>query len=122
MQLLAVSWVSPMTVRERIAAIHAAQLKGESTPTEAAQWLATLGALIGNVLAEIREAEAAYARVYADWLDKEAKANLAKIRAELTPEFARVREARDTLKQVEQQIGTLKYLLRAYESEERLTR
>jgi hypothetical protein len=114
--------LAEQSIRQRLATIQAAQLRGNSTPQEAAQWLSTLGALVGNVLTEIREAEADYARVYADWLDKEAKANRAKIRAELTPEFARVREARDTLKQVEQQIGTLKYLLRAYESEERLTR
>jgi hypothetical protein len=114
--------VAEPTIRQRIATIHAAQLRGNATPHEAAQWLATLGALTGNILAEIREAEADYARVYAEWLDKESKANRAKIRAELTPEFARAREARDTFKQVEQQIGTLKYLLRAYESEERLTR
>ncbi len=110
------------SVRQRLAVIHDGQLRGDATPIEAAQWLATLGALIGNVLQEIREAEAAYARVYSDCLDREEKANRAKIRAELTPEFARCREARDTLKQVEQQIGTLKYLLRAMESEERLTR
>ena len=49
-----------MTVRERIAAIHAQQLKGETTPVQAAQWQATLGALVGNVLQEIREAEGNY--------------------------------------------------------------
>lgn len=110
------------SVRERIALIHAAQLRGNVLPIQAAEWLSTLGALYGNVLAEIRDAEAAYALVYAGWLDTETKANRAKIRAELTPEFARCREARDLLKQIDQQIGTLKYLLRAFENEERVTR
>lgn len=110
-----------MTVRERIASIHAQQLRGGSTPIQAADWLAVLGALVGNVLTEIREAEADYNAVYASWLDKEEKANRAKIRAEQTVEYRRVREARDLMKQVEHQIATLKYLLRAHESELKLT-
>ena len=111
-----------MTVRDRIAAIHQQQLKGATQPLEAAQWLATLGALVGNVLEEIRDAEATYNAVYAKYLDTEQKANRAKIRAELTPEYQRLREARDTLKLVESMTGSLKYLLRAHESEMRLTR
>lgn len=110
-----------MTVRDRIAAIHAQQLRGDTTPTQAAQWLATLGALVGNVLQEIREAEADYNQVYVTHLDKEGKANRAKIRAELTPEYQRLRVARDLFKQVEHQMSTLKYLLKAHETEARVT-
>lgn len=109
------------SIRERIAAIHAQQLRGQTTPSEAAQWLATLGALVGNVLQEIREAEADYNQVYVKHLDTEGKANRAKIRAELTDEYKRLRQARDLLKQVEHQMATLKYLLRACESEMRLS-
>ncbi len=109
-----------LSVRDRIAGIHAQQLRGTTTPLEAAQWLATLGALVGNVLTEIREAEADYNAVYAKCLDEEGKANRAKIRAEMTPEYGRAREARDLYKQVEHQIATLKYLLRAHEAERRL--
>lgn len=108
-----------MTVRDRIAAIHAQQLRGASTPTEAAQWLATLGALVGNVLQEIRESEVAYNQVYVRALDTEGKANRAKIRAELSDEYQRLRVARDLLKQVEHQMATLKYLLKAHEVEAR---
>ena len=111
-----------VTVRERISAIHQQQLKGQTTPSEAAQWLATLGALVGNVLDEIRKAEADYNVVYVGWLDKETKANRAKIRAEMTPEWARLREARDTLKAVESMAASLKYVLKAHETEQRLTR
>lgn len=111
-----------MTTRDRIAAIHRQQLKGATTPIEASQWLATLGALIGNVLVEIREAEADYSVVYVTHLDAEGKANRAKIRAEQTKEYKRVREARDLLKQVEHQIATLKYLVKAHETEVRHTR
>lgn len=108
------------SIRERIASIHADQLKGETTPIQAAQWLATLGALVGNVLAEIREREADYRLVYVQHLDKEGKANRAKIRAELTPEFQKLREAKDTLTLVESMTASLKYLLRAHESEMRI--
>lgn len=111
-----------LSIRDRIAAIHQQQLQGATTPMEAAQWLATLGALVGNVLVEIREAEAAYTIVYAKHLDAEGKANRAKIRAEMSPEYQRVRAARDLLKQVEHQMATLKYLVKAHETELRLTR
>lgn len=110
-----------MTVRERIAAIHAAQLRGQTTPAEAAQWLATLGALVGNVLQEIREAQADYSQVYVKHLDAEGKANRAKIRAELTSEYRRLREAHDTLKLVESMMASLKYLLKAHEVELKAT-
>jgi hypothetical protein len=111
-----------VTVRERIAAIHQQQLRGATTPMEAAQWLATLGALVGNVLQEIREAEADYNTIYAGFLDSEQKANRAKVRAESTPEYWRLREARDTLKVVESMSASLKYVLKAHEAEMRLTR
>jgi hypothetical protein len=114
--------VSERTVRERIADIHDAQLRGGKTPIEAAEWLVTLGALTGNVLQEIREAEADYTAVYAGFLDTEQKANRAKIRAEMTPEYQRLREAKDTLTLVDTMIGTLKYLLRAHETDAKATR
>ena len=114
--------MSERTVRERIADIHAAQLRGGQTPMQAAEWLNTLGALTGNVLQEIREAEAEYTVVYSGFLDTEQKANRAKIRAEMTPQYQRLREARDTFKLVEIMIGTLKYLLREYEADAKATR
>ena len=45
---------------------------------------------------EIRAADAAYASVLLVCLDSEERANRAKIRAEITPEFQRRQEARDT--------------------------
>ncbi len=111
-----------MTVRERIAAIHEKQLKGDTTPVQAAQWLATLGALTGNVLQEIRESEADYHIVYARLLDSEGKANRAEIKAQMSPEFKRLREAKDTLKLIESMSSGLRALTYAYRTEERLTR
>lgn len=109
-------------VRERIAAIHAAQLNGDTTPVQAAQWQSTLGALVGNVLKEIREAEADYHVIYAGLLDTEGKANRATIRAQMTPEWKRLREAKDTLKLVESMTAGLRAIQFAERTVERLTR
>lgn len=111
-----------MTVRQRIAAIHAEQLKGGTTPIQAAQWQATLGALVGNVLEEIREAEAAYHVVFAGLLDAEGKANRATIRAQMTDEWKRLREAKDTLKLIESMTAGLKAIQFAERTAEKLTR
>lgn len=110
------------TVRDRIAAIHAGQLRGDVTPIQAAQWQATLGALVGNVLEEIRDAEAAYHVVYAQLLDSEGKANRATIRAQMTPEWKRLREAKDTLKLVESMTSGLRAIQFAERTVEKLTR
>lgn len=111
-----------MTIRERIAAINAGQLRGDTTPIQAAQWQSTLGALVGNVLAEIREAEADYHIVFATLLDSEGKANRATIRAQMTPEWKRLREAKDTLKLVESMTAGLRAIQFAERTVEKLTR
>lgn len=113
---------SEPTVRERIAVIHAGQLKGDTTPIQAAQWQATLGALVGNVLGEIREAEADYHLVYARLFDSEGKANRATIRAQITPEWKRLREAKDTLKLIESMTAGLRAIQFAERTVEKLTR
>lgn len=111
-----------MTIRERIAEIHAQQLRGDVSPHQAAQWQSTLGALVGNVLQEIREAEADYHVVYAKCLDEEGKANRATIRSQMTPEWKRLREAKDTLKLVESMTAGLKAIQFAERTVEKLTR
>lgn len=110
------------SVRERIAAIHSQQLKGGTTQIQAAQWQAVLGALCGNVLEEIREAEADYHVVYARLLDSEGKANRAEIKAQLTDEYKRLRQAKDTLKLVESMTAGLKAIQFAERTAEKLTR
>ena len=91
-------------------------------PERAAQLLTKLTALMGNTNDEIRESDAAYAVVLLGCLDTEEKANRAKIRAEISPEYARKREARDTKELVVCLIGGLKYLLRSLAEEMRLTK
>ena len=91
-------------------------------PDRAAAMLTTLTALMGNCNDEIRHADADYARVLLQCLERDEAANRAKIRAEITPEYARKREARDTKELVVELVRSLKYFLRCKEDEVRLTR
>lgn len=112
-----------MTVRSRI---KSAQVEirdgGELLPARAAQLLMELTALLGNCAEEIRLADFLYAHVLLDELERNEKANRARIRAETSPEYARKREARDARELVIELIRSLKYLLRSAEEEMRLAR
>ena len=112
-----------MTVRELVKA-HQREIRdaADLQPDRAAELLMTLSAIVGNVNDEIREADAAYAGVLLGYLDAEAKANRAKIRAETSPEYQRKREARDTKELVQELVRSLKYFLRSKEEEMRLSR
>lgn len=90
-------------------------------PDRAAELLNTLTALLGNCADEIRTADADYARVLLAHLESEEAANRAKIRAEITPEFQRKREARDAKELAIELCRSLKYFLRAKEEERRLS-
>ena len=111
-----------MTIRDKIAEIQQELLQGDILPQRGRELLVTLTALLGNVNAEIREADAEYSIVLLAALDSTEAANKAKIRAEITPEFARKREARDTHQLVVEMSRSLKYLLRSVEAEMQLTR
>lgn len=105
-----------------IARIQAELRKGALEPDSAREHLIQLTALYGNCLQEIREADAAYARVLLACLESSEKANRAKIRAETSPEYRRKCEARDTKELVIESIRALKYYLRSQEEELRLAR
>ena len=79
-------------------------------------------ALIGNVLDEIRLADAVYASVLLTCLDSSDKASHAKIRAETTSAYARRQEARDARVLLVEMIASLKYFLRVKTEEMRLAR
>lgn len=98
------------------------QQTSDLLPDRAAELLMQLSALVGNVLDEIREADSEYAVTLLHFLDTEKKANRAKIRAEISPEFRRVREARDTQKLIEELTRSLKYFLRAKSEEMQMAR
>jgi hypothetical protein len=112
-----------MTVREMVRACQV-EIRDTSDllPDRAAELLNMLTSLIGNCNDEIRAADAAYASVLLACLDSEAKANRARIRAEISPEFQRKREARDTKELVIELVRSLKYFLKSKEEEMRLSR
>jgi hypothetical protein len=91
-------------------------------PDRAADLLAKLTALLGNIADEQRAAEAAFNAVLVALLDSEEAAARAQIRAKVTPEYARMREAKDTATLAVELIRSLKVFLRTKQEEMRLAR
>lgn len=110
-----------MSVRERIAAIQREILSGAVTPDHARQWLMSLTALLGKVHDEQRIADHEYKLVLLGCL-QEGAANRAKIRAEVTTQYQRSREAKDTADLVIEMIRSCKVFTRSLDEEMRLAR
>ncbi|MCR4341903.1 MAG: hypothetical protein NUW01_18660 [Gemmatimonadaceae bacterium] len=91
-------------------------------PERAAELLLQLAALVGNIADEIRDADSEYAVTLLHFLDSEQKANRARIRAEISPEFRRKQEARDTKELVTELCRSLKYFLKAKQDEYYMSR
>lgn len=112
-----------MTVRDLVRSYQREiQQATDLLPDRAAELLTKLTALIGNCNDEIREADAIYAGVLLGFLDSEAKANRAKIRAETSAEYRRKQEARDTKELVVELSRSLKYFLKAKTEELQMAR
>lgn len=90
---------------------------GDLDPSRAADILSELSALYGNVLDEVRARQMEYSRLLLSFYDMEEKANRARLKAEATPEYESLLEAKDTKELTLEMIRALKYLLRAKESE-----
>lgn len=106
-----------MTIRELV---KERQLEVKNTDLQvgrASEILKELSAIMGNILDEIRVADIEYNKVLLECYRSEEKANRAKIQAEITPEYIRRREARDTREVVIEMIRSLKFYLRAKEDE-----
>lgn len=114
--------MSELTVRQRVAAIQVELRDGDVLPSRAREMLMTLTSLLGNCQIEVTRADVAYTQVLARYLDEEQKANRAKIRAELAPEYANRQEARNATAHVTEMIRSLKVILRSLEEEMRLSR
>ena len=110
------------SVREMVAEIQVEMRDTDLQPSRASELLAKATALMGNCNAEIRLAEFDYAKVLLTHLDGDEPANRARIRAEVSPEYQRKREARDTKELTVELMRSLKYILRAAEEEMRLSR
>lgn len=96
--------------------------KGDLLPERAAELLTMLSAILGNINDEILKRDMEYNVVLLHFLDTEEKANRAKIRAEISPEFQAKTEARNTKELVIEMIRSLKYMLRAKEEEYGVTK
>ena len=110
-----------MSVRERIHAIQRELLAGDATPARGREMLLELTALLGNVNAELREADAAYKVVLLGYLESSEKANRARIKAETSPEYRRMREAKDAQTLCTELARSLKTVIRSVDEEMRLS-
>ncbi len=110
------------TVREMVREIQVEVRGGDLPPDEARKCLNTLTALIGNCNDELREADMAFKVVLLRYLDADEAANRARIRAETSPEYARMREAKDTRELVIEMVRSLKTVLKSQQEEMGLTR
>ena len=111
-----------MTIRDMVKAMQVEIRDTDLQPSRAADLLTRLTALMGNVNDEIRIADQEYALCLLGHLQQEEKANRAKIQAEVSPQYQRKREARDTKELVIELVRSLKYFLKAKEEEMRLSR
>lgn len=111
-----------MTIREMVKAIQVEVRDTDLQPDRAAELLTKLTALIGNIADEQREADIAYSHVLLKLLESEEAASRAKIRAEVTPEYERKRQARDIRDLAIELVRSLKQFCRTKEEEMRLTR
>ena len=111
-----------LSIRERIKAIQKELRDGALTPDLTRESLVTLTALLGNVQDEQRAADHEYKLVLLGALQTHDKANRARIAAEVTPQFQRAREAKDTADLVVEMIRSCKAYLRSLDEELRLQR
>lgn len=114
--------MAELSVRDLVNTIRNEVRTGDVQPARAADLAAQLSALLGNIAAEIRDADMVFNVVYARELDAEKKANRAKIRAELTPEYMRKREAHDLHMVAVEMVRSLRKLQDTYREEMRLQR
>ena len=111
-----------MSIRERIKAIQSKLGTGNVTPELVRDSLVTLTSLLGNVNDELRAADHEYKLVLLGCLQSDEAANRARIRAEVTPQHQRAREAKDTAALVVEMIRSCKSYLRSLDEEMRLSR
>ena len=111
-----------MSVRERVKVIQKHLRDGALTPDMVRESLAELTGLFGNCAEEYRDAELAYKPVLLTFLKAGGAANRARIEAECSTEYARLREAQDYMKTAQQLMVTCRAYLRSLDEEMRLAR
>jgi hypothetical protein len=111
-----------VSVRERVNQIQKLLRDGAVTPDLTRESLVHLTALLGNVIEEERASDHEYKLVLLGCLQGDEAANRARIRAEVTPQYQRAREAKDTKDIVIEMIRSCKCYLRSLDEEMRLAR
>ena len=108
----------PKSVRKMILEVQAEVRKNpDLMPDRAAEILNLLASLTGNVSQEILERDIDYNKVLLQFLESEGKANRAKIKAEISPEYRAKMEARNTQALAIEIIRSLKHYLRVKQEE-----
>ena len=110
------------SIRERVRKIQGDLRDGALTPDLARESLVTLTALLGNVNDEQRVADQEFKLVLLGCMQTEKKANRARIAAEVTPQYLRAREAKDTAVLVTEMIRSCRAYMRSLDEEMRLAR
>lgn len=94
---------------------------GALAPDMARESLIRLTALLGNVTSEQRVADHDYKLVLLGCMQGKTAANRARIQAEVTPQYQRLQEAKDTAELVIEMIRSCKVYLRSLDEEMRLS-
>ena len=113
---------SEPTIRERISKIQRELRDGALTPDLTRESLVVLTALLGNVGDELRIADHEYKLILRSMLRSHDNANRARIEAEVSDEYQRLRAAKDTETLVIEMIRSCKVYLRSLDEEMRLSR
>lgn len=109
--------MSEPTIRERVESIQKEILKGELNPQRASEMMVELSAIFGNVNTEIRQRDMEYNKILLACYESETKANRAKIRAEISPEYEAKMVARNTKELLVEMVRALKYYQRSFGEE-----
>lgn len=112
----------PVPIRDRVRGIQKNLRDGALTPDMTRESLMSLTGLLGNCKDEYRTAELAYKPVLLTFLKAGGAANRARIEAECSGEYARLREAKDTTDLVDQMIISCRGYLRSLDEEMKLSR
>lgn len=110
------------TIRSLVRDIQVEVRDTELLPDRAADIVARLSGLYGNVIDEVRKTELLFNAVVRAYVNEGHPVNKAETLAKTTPEYERWREAKDTEKLTTQMSSSLKAMLRMKQEEMRLTR
>lgn len=110
------------SVRERVKVIQLELRRGALPPDTVRESLITLTSLLGNVNQECVDADVAYKTVLLAAFQSEETANRAKIRAEISPEYRRAREAQNCRELVLEMIRSCRAYIRSLDEEMRLAK